>query len=118
MGASWDLMMLTPMWLQELRELVAIRSDDKRRHAMRDWERRWLVELHAMQCISERELSDGPQELMRAVHQQMKGELGQSLCDHMAATTVVPRMDWSTLAMIYEIRADAMAIRWEPKLRE
>jgi hypothetical protein len=44
--------MKPPPWLQELRDLLAITRDDQRRDAMKCWEARWLMDLHARQFVS------------------------------------------------------------------
>jgi hypothetical protein len=113
--------MKPPPWLQELRHMLAMTSYDTRQEALRRWEQRWLIDLHARETLN--------LDMLEPVHRKplalayareaVRFDLGKALAKIMVEPTTEPSPDrgWGGAPML-EVRGDVMAIRREPKVHD
>jgi hypothetical protein len=108
--------MRTPLWLQELRDLLAITGYDGRHEALMRWERRWLVELHARQLITHELVEDARIDILARTGEYVQHVLGRELAKVMVSTAMGrSEHSWGGEPWI-EVRGDVRAIRREPKI--
>lgn len=111
--------MQLPLWLQELRNLLAITSDDSRQQALKRWEQRWLVELFFRQLIDPDIVVLDRDAMLGDACQHVRRMLGYELGQVMVEPTTGRNHDhhWGGERMV-EVRGDVTAIRREPKADE
>jgi hypothetical protein len=108
--------MKCPDWLQEMRDLLAIRDYDGRQAALMEWEARWLIDLHCRELITDEEEIVSRFNMLEHVALHVRQELGMALSDLMAVVTISKRPHmWDGLTHVMEVRGDVLAIRREPK---
>jgi hypothetical protein len=109
-------MMQPPLWLQELRDLLAITGYDGRHEALMRWERRWLVDLHCRQLVNPQMITAGRIDMLAYTCEHVQHMLGQELGKVMVSTAMGrSEHSWGGEPWI-EVRGDVRAIRREPKI--
>jgi hypothetical protein len=106
-----------PPWLQELRNLLAITSDDARQQALKIWEQRWLVKRHAKLYLTPLELSHGEVDMLQWARERLASNLGVELVKLMGEVSISPQYTqrYGTEHGT-DVRIDVTAIRREPKV--
>jgi hypothetical protein len=108
--------MQRPPWLQELRDLLAITSYESRQQALMRWERRWLVDLHALQVLDPELVEDSSRGVVEWARQHVQRMLGHELGKHMVELTTTVDAPHGAGLHRYDIRGEVIAIRREPKI--
>ena len=107
---------MLPSWLQELRDLLALPDYPVRQAALREWERRWTLELHLRKLFTADEMSMGGGRIADHASEQVRHALGHALWEVMGTMTIGQGSSLTDFGRpMTEIRGDVLAIRATPQ---